>query len=372
MSTMSSVSAEGAASVPQAPTVAVISMGGTISCTPAEDGLGGLVPTHASGDGLTIEGVTVKSVSWSLTDSAEITFSELVRLAQRIKELVANGADGIVVTQGTDTIDETAYALSLLRPVDQPIVVTGAMRAPSLASSDTQMNLHSAVATSISPELSEVTSGAVVVLNEQIHSGRWVQKSHTQRLDAFQSGEFGQLGLISEGRPVFLRRDFPPVIPSLLEAVGRESDVVRETDGGSDSGLAVGTDATVGPDVAIVTIPLDHDARLIGAVPGLGYSGLVVEGMGGGHVSGPAAVALGEVAQSMPVVFSSRTRGGAVMSRTYGSPGAELDLISRGCVPSGLLTALKARILLTLLLRAGYDSSQIRDAIEAEGMNATG
>lgn len=329
----------------ETPRVAVVSMGGTISCAPSGDGTAGLVPTHDSGDGLIIDGVTVEPVSWSLTDSAEITFHELIRLAVRIRELVADGVDGIVITQGTDTIDETAYVLSLLRPVDRPVVVTGAMRAPTVAGSDAQMNLHGAVATAIAPELPDVTAGAVVVMNDQIHSAKWVQKSHTQRIDAFRSGEHGVLGILTEGRPVFLRRDPEPALSPLLDAVE-----------------AAGS----GSDVALLTIPMDHDARLITVVGGLGYRGLVVEGMGGGHVNGPAAAALGDVADSMPVVFSSRTRAGAVLMKTYGSPGAELDLIARGCVPSGLLTALKARILLTLLVRADYTREQIRDVFEAE------
>lgn len=352
-----------------APRVAVVSMGGTISCAPSDDGTGGLVPTHDSGDGLIIDGVTVEPVSWSLTDSAEITFDELIRLAVRIRELVADGVDGVVVTQGTDTIDETAYALSLLRPADRPVVVTGAMRAPTVAGSDAQMNLHGAVATAIAPELPMVTAGAVVVMNDQIHSAKWVQKSHTQRIDAFQSGEHGVLGILAEGRPVFLRRDPAPVVEPLLDAVEAGPEVRASS--GSHPAAGAGADAEVPAgaevDVALLSIPMDHDARLIGAVRDLGYSGLVVEGMGGGHVNGPAAKALGELAESVPVVFSSRTRAGAVMTRTYGSPGAELDLIARGCVPSGLLTALKARILLSLLLRAGSSRERIREAVESEG-----
>lgn len=337
-------------------------MGGTISCTPTDEGLGGLVPTRDSADGLVIDGVTVRSVPWSLTDSAEITFSEVIQLAHRIKELATGGVDGVVVTQGTDTLEETAYILSLLRPLDRPVVVTGAMRAPALAGSDAQMNLHSAVATAIAPELASVTAGAVVVMNEQIHSAKWVQKSHTQRIDAFQSGDYGELGAISEGRPVFLRRDPEPVIEPLLESLGTEPHASCSAD--------CGTEIETGANVALLIVPLDHDSKLIEAVPSMGYAGLVIEGMGGGHMNGPAAVALGQVARSVPVVFTSRTRAGAVLTKTYGSPGAELDLMRRGCIPSGMLTALKARVLLTLLLRAGYAHDQIREAVETEGIPA--
>ena len=115
---------------------------------------------------------------------------------------------------------------------------------------------------------------------------------------------------------------------------------------------------------------LDQDTELISAVSWAGYHGLVVEGFGGGHVSGAVARALGEIAREIPVVFASRTRAGAVLERTYGSPGAELDLIERGCIPSGELPALKARVLLTMLLRSGYPRREaealLRDEANAQ------
>lgn len=327
------------------PTVVVISMGGTISCSPSPDAADGLVPASDPAASLALDDVMIHSVPWSLTDSAEITFNELHRLADEVRAQVASGADGVIVTQGTDTLEETAYAFSLLRPADKAVVFTAAMRAPGDAGSDAVSNLRAAIFTAIDPELPHTAFGAIAVMNDQIHSARWVQKCHTQRLDAFTSGEHGVLGVISEGRPTFLQREREPVIPRLLD-----------------------TDAERKARVALLTAAVDQDTRLIEALPRLEYAGAVIEALGGGHVSSTVAEALGEVALAMPVVFGSRTRAGAVLTRTYGSPGAELDLIRRGCVPAGLLPAVKARVLLTLLLRSGYSKKHAEASVMAEGI----
>ncbi|MFN6548349.1 asparaginase [Mycolicibacterium nivoides] len=326
------------------PVVAVVSTGGTISCAPANGADGGLVPTSVPAESVELGDVAVRSVPWNLASSAEITFDEVVALAREIERQAGDGADAVVVTQGTDTLEEVAYALSLLRPLGQPVVLTAAMRAPTLAGSDASANLAAAIAAAIAPGLSEATCGAVVVMNDQIHSAKWVQKAHTQRLDAFASFGFGEIGVISEGRPILLGSDVPSSIPPLLP-----------TDTGQDI------------KVALLTATLDQDTRLIQAIPELGYHGLVIAGVGGGHVSEAAADVLGEVAHSIPVVYASRTFGGAVLTNTYGSPGAEIDLIRRGCVPSGLLSALKTRVLLTMLLRSGYRRRQAESVLALEG-----
>lgn len=326
------------------PTVVVIALGGTISCAPSDDLSKGLVPATNPTEGLKLDGITVRSVTWSMTDSAEITFEEIVQLAREVRAQVRDGAAGVVVTQGTDTLEETAYALSLLRPTKLPVVFTGAMRAPTMPGSDADANLLAAITTAVHPELPRMTAGAVVVMNDQIHSAKWVRKAHTQRVDAFSSASRGDLGHVSEGQVTFVRRDPAPVVPALLD---------------SDTGRRV--------KVAQHTVALDQDPELVASIRSLGYEGLVVEGMGGGHVSGRMAESLEKLAEAMPVVFASRTRDGAVLTRTYGSPGAELDLIRRKCVPSGVLSGLKARVLLTMLLRSGYGREAAEELVCGEG-----
>lgn len=331
------------------PQVVAISLGGTISCAPSTDGPG-LIPAADSTAGFVSADFDLQTVPWSLTDSTEITFDEIHRLAHRARDLENGGADGVVITQGTDTLDDVAWALSLLRPTRRPLVFTGAMRAPSTPGSDAESNLLSAMATSILPGLADCTSGAVVVMNNQIHSARWVHKGHTQDPGAFSSGEVGALGVISEGRPVLLRRDLPHPLPPLCD------------------------DAVAAPNVrvALLAATLDQDNALIEAIPDLGYAGLVVEGLGGGHVNGEMAAALGKIAEHIPVIFAARPRAGFVLSRTYGSPGAELDLIDRGCLSAGALSASKARILLTLLLRTGRPRWEIEKLVQKVAMTQIG
>jgi L-asparaginase len=101
---------------------------------------------------------------------------------------------------------------------------------------------------------------------------------------------------------------------------------------------------------------------MLKALPGLGYAGLVVEGMGAGHVPADAAPLLGELAAEIPVVLASRAMTGPVFTRTYGYPGAEIDLIARGLLPAGYLSGLKARLLLGMVLRGPAGRSAVADA----------
>jgi L-asparaginase len=103
--------------------------------------------------------------------------------------------------------------------------------------------------------------------------------------------------------------------------------------------------------VALIKAAMGDDGRLLAALPGLGYAGAVLEGMGAGHVPADVAPLVGNLATKMPVVLSSRVMTGPVFSHTYGYPGAEIDLIQRGAVPSGYLSGLKSRLLLGLVRR---------------------
>lgn len=114
--------------------------------------------------------------------------------------------------------------------------------------------------------------------------------------------------------------------------------------------------------VALVKVAMGDDGRLLGLLPGLGYAGAVLEGMGAGHVPAEVAPLVGELAAMIPVVLASRAMTGHVFTRTYGYPGAEIDLIERGVVPSGYLSGLKARLLLGLVLRSSRGAAGIAEA----------
>jgi L-asparaginase len=105
--------------------------------------------------------------------------------------------------------------------------------------------------------------------------------------------------------------------------------------------------------VALLKWAMGDDGRMLAALPDLGYAGLVIEGMGAGHVPAPVAPLLGSVAERMPVVIATRAMTGPVFTHTYGYAGGEIDLIGRGLIPAGHLSGLKARLLLGLALRGG-------------------
>jgi L-asparaginase len=266
--------------------------------------------------------------------SPSLTPANLVEVALVIEASFAAGFDGAVVVQGTDTIEESAFILDLLVGGDLPVVMTGAMRGADAPGADGPANLLAAARVAASPEARGL--GALVVLNYDIHAARFAQKSHTALPSAFASPLVGPIGVVAEGRPRFFAR------------VGRNP-------------VLAAADGPPAP-VALVKVPMGDDGRLFGGLPGLGYAGAVVEGMGAGHVHADVAPLLGELARRIPVVLAARPTAGPVFSATYGYPGGEIDLIRRGLVPGGYLTGLKARLLLGLALRGGREAGAAAQA----------
>jgi L-asparaginase len=249
-------------------------------------------------------------------------------------EGLAAGFDGAVVIQGTDTIEESAFLLDVLVPAPKPVVVTGAMRGADAPGADGPANLLAAARVAASPEARG--SSTLVVLNYDIHAARFVQKSHTALPSAFASPLIGPLGVVAEGWPRFYAR-VPPT-PRLPIADGPPVPV------------------------CLVKVPMGDDGRLLRAVPALGSAGLVVEGIGAGHVPAAVALILGEVAAAIPVVLASRAMAGPVFSCTYGYAGGEIDLLGRGLVAAGSLGGLKAGVLLGLALPNGQGLDAVHNA----------
>jgi L-asparaginase len=269
--------------------------------------------------------------------SPSLTLEHLFEVAQRVNEAFERGIDGAVIIQGTDTIEESAFLLDLLIGGERPVVVTGAMRGAEAPGADGPANLLSACRLAVSKEARGL--GVLVVLNYDIHAARFVQKSHTTLPSAFQSPLVGPLGVVAEGRPrLYARVDRNPVWSC--------------------------DDGPPAP-IALLKIAMGHEGRLLRALPDLGYSGLVIEGMGAGHVPADLAPALGELAGRIPVVLASRAMTGPVFTETYGYPGGEIDLLARGLVPAGYLSGLKARLLLGVALRKGGGTAEASGAFAA-------
>ena len=320
------------------PKVSVVSLGGTISSV--KSGGSGVRPA-LTGEAL-VESVPalskvaeVSAVSLRQVPGWALTLDDLVEVAAEANRRMEGGDAGVVVTQGTDSIEETSFALDLLVRGDGPVVVTGAMRNPTLPGADGPANLLAAVRVAASGTARGV--GTVVVMNDEIHAARHVRKTHTQSPAAFRSAGAGPIGWVSEGsvriplRPADRHHVRPP-----------DEDACHE--------------------VAIVGVWPGDDGRLLRAAGGLGYDGLVLEGMGGGHVPPAAVGTLEELAAGMPVVIASRAGGGETLARTYDAPGSEMDLLARGLIPAGPLDGPKARILLALLLRSGASRGEIHAA----------
>jgi L-asparaginase len=322
------------------PTVAVFSLGGTISSTGA--GGSGVTPT-LTGEALVedvpeiAEIAEVSAESFRQVPGSELTLDDLIELSKEIKNRIDEGVSGVVVTQGTDTIEETSFVLDLLTNEDAPIVVTGAMRNPTLPGADGPANLLS----SIQVAVSEVARGlgTVVVLNDEIHAARFVQKTHTSNPASFCSPLAGPIGWISEGTPRVATRPITRHHVSLPEG-------------------------TRDLPVTLYTVSLGDDGRLLTAIGQSGYEGLVIEALGGGHVPSAMVESLEFLAGEMPVVLASRTGGGEVLRNTYGFPGSETDLLERGLISGGMLDGPKARLFLSLLLRSGASKGEIARAFD--------
>ena len=323
------------------PRVAIFAMGGTIAM--AGRGERGVTPSLGA-DALVeavpqlAEVASVEAQTFRLLPSPEVTIPDLFALADAIEQAVADGAEGVVVTHGTDTMEESAFVLDRILAVDAPVVVTGAMRNPTLAGPDGPANLLNSVRLAVHEPARGL--GVMVVMNDEIHAARYVQKGVTSNPAAFRSAPAGPLGWFAEGA---------------VRLVGSPGPRRR---------VAVARNAEVVP-VALLTVTLGDDGRLIERALDAGYRGIVMECTGGGHAAGWVADRLAEAAARVPVVMASRTGAGEMLRQTYDFKGSEIDLLARGLISAGWLDGLKARLLLTLLLMAGADDAAIREAFSA-------
>lgn len=337
--------------------VAVVALGGTIAMTgstgPAGDGI---APTLRAEDLVAavpqLAAVApVVASTLSSVPSTQLDERRLVELADRVRALAAAGAVGVVVTQGTDTIEDTAFALELLLEVPVPVVVTGAMRGAEQPGSDGPANLLAAVRVAASP--SAAGRGVLVVLNDTVHAARHVSKRHTTRPDAFSSGDAGPLGAVTESRVHWFS---PPYRPVSIGAARPGLDGLGS--GGTVRELVL-------PRVLLVGTWLGDDGALLRAALGLDPAGLVVAALGAGHVPAALVPILEEAARRRPVVLCSAVGGGQVFRETYGYPGSERDLLARGLLWGGGLSPRQARLFLAFALAAGWPRDRIAAELEA-------
>ncbi len=323
------------------PNVAVLSLGGTISSTQTEGGSG--VAPSLTGEALVedvpeiSEVAEISAESFRQVPGSELTLEDMIELATEIEGQIDKGATGVVVTQGTDTIEETCFVLDLLVDRDAPVVVTGAMRNPTLPGAEGPANLLASVRVATGEPARGL--GTLVVLNDEIHAARFVQKTHTSNPATFRSPLAGPVGYVFEDNVRIVTRP-----------VGRRHIELPEE--------------TRDHPVALYTVGLGDDGRLLEQIGRLGYEGLVIEAFGVGHVHSVMAEPLGSLAGEMPVVLASRTGSGEVHRETYGFTGSESDLLGRGLINAGMLDGPKARLFLSLLLRSGASKEEVAGEFE--------
>jgi len=265
--------------------------------------------------------------------SESFTNDHLVKLAKRVSALSKQAdVDGIVVTHGTDTLEETAYFLTLTVRTSKPIVVVGSMRPGTALSADGALNLYDAVATAASP--TSAGKGVLVTMNDDIHSGRDVAKAVNVRTDAFKS-PWGALGMVVEGQTHWFRA------PVKRHTVNSEFDIDR-----IDSLPAV--EIAYGYGNASPTAPQ--------ALVAAGAKAIVHAGTGNGSVSGAVVPALRELrAKGVHIVRSSRVVGGGFVIRNAEQPDDQYDWVA-----AHDLNPQKARLLTALALTQTNDAKTIQ------------
>lgn len=331
----------GVAPAAEKPNVHIVATGGTIAGAQAN------VEQH----GYTAGTFTVESLIQAvpeLKDIAEVTGEQLVnipsqdmndevwlKLAKRLNELLADPkVDGVVVTHGTDTMEETSTFIQLTVAGDKPVVFTGSMRPATAISADGPMNLYNAVAVAGDPAARG--HGSLVVLNDEIHAARDVYKTHTTNVDTFRSPEHGLVGRIDTGHPTLFG---PPPPRAETYDVGALTEL---------------------PKVEIVYAHSNMGRTLIDAAVAAGAKGLVVAGVGNGNMTRTAVDALAEVAKTgVVVVRSTKLAEGTVVRN------AEVDDDTLGFVVSDDFKPGKARALLQLALTRTADPIAIQKIFDS-------
>ena len=257
----------------------------------------------------------------------------LLRLAQRCNELLAQeDVDGVVITHGTDTMEETAFFLNLTVKSDKPVVLVGALRPATAVSADGPLNIINAVKTAVCAD--SAGQGVLVVMNDEIYGGRDVMKTNTANVATFKAPNGGALGCIVGGE---VRYYYRSVRPHTLAAEFAISNV------------------TALPRVDIIYAHIGQDRVLVDAACAAGARGLVYAGSGMGSIHGAVEAALAEAVRSgVVVVRSSRTGSGRVSAGLA-------RWQEQGFLYADNLNPQKARLLLQLALLQTHERSEVQE-----------
>ncbi|WP_095130451.1 asparaginase [Pseudomonas sp. Irchel s3h14] len=308
------------------PKLAIAALGGTVSMQARNAGEG-VIPT-VSGETLlasvpelaTLARVTVETLG--LLPSASLDFDFLLSVLSWANFQIKQGAVGVVITQGTDTLEESATFFDHLWDHEEPLVLTGAMRSAAQPGADGPANLLDACRVALAED--SRLRGVQVVMNGQIHPACRVRKTDSLAVQAFSSPVFGPAGMLVENAVRYVR---PPAQRTVLPLPQQTTQKV-----------------------AMLEASLSADTLLLENILDLGYDGLVIGGFGAGHVSERWAEVIKHIAKKIPVIIATRTGSGSTAQSSYGFIGGEMDLIRKGASMAGFLCPRKARVLLWLLI----------------------
>ena len=321
--------------------VVVIFNGGTISMR-VDERIHAAIPTLKGEEVMSMvtgieEFAEIESYDFSNNPGPHMTPKIMLELSNYIKKfLERDDVSGVVVTHGTDSLEETAYLLDLTIDSDKPVIVTGAMRNSSELGYDGPANLAASICTAISDESRK--RGVLVCMNNEVHLASQVTKSHSMNLDAFRSPEFGSIGIVDDNKVLYYRRAF-------MTRQFITSDKIEDK-------------------VALIKAVAGDNSDVMKYLISIGYKGFVIEGMGRGNV--PPAMLEGikmAIDNNLPVVLVSRCFNGRVLD-SYGYEGGGKTLRNMGVIFGDDLCGQKARIKLMLALGENKDLDRIKEIFE--------
>jgi L-asparaginase len=320
--------------------VGVIFTGGTISMK-VDQRLSAAIPAMRSEEIMSMvtnidQIAEIEIIHFARIPGPHMTPELMLELSKCIQNtLLKNDICGVIVTHGTDTLEETAYFLDLNIQTEKPIVVVGSMRNASELGYDGPSNLSSAICTAVAEE--SKNKGVLVVLNNEVNAASEVTKTHTMSLDTFKSPTFGPLGIVDNNKVIYYRKKTPT--------------------------QHILTDAIV-KDVALIKTCAGMDDGYINYCLNQGVKGIVIEAMGRGNIPPEMVPGLKTaIMENIPVLIVSRCPMGRVLD-SYGYEGGGKMLRDTGAIFAGDLNGQKARIKLMLVLSQTSNMVQIRKIFE--------
>lgn len=316
--------------------ILVLHTGGTIAMSADEDGA--VAPTDqnpmAGFEKLFDNQLMIESETFANLPSPHITPTVMLDLKNRIQQAEEDGIDGVVVTHGTDTLEETAYFLDLTLPNNIPVIVTGAMRSSNEIGADGLHNLINAVWTAASDDAHD--KGVLVVMNDEIHTARYVTKTHTTNVATFRTPTFGPIGLVSKHNANFFQ-----------ELIRSEICDIK----------------TLVEPVYLLKAYAGMDGTLFNAIDQPNTKGLVIEALGAGNLPPATLPAVQSLLNhNIPIVLVSRCFNG-IAEDVYDYQGGGVKLKQMGITFCQGLNGPKARLKLQVGLSAGKTGAALKEFV---------